>query len=96
MFCGCPFLDPHLTTYHPNIDVHIIVVLEPLPYSHAMRLVHVMWVVCTHFCFVFKPKKIRIQLYTWFYEHRSMFVFLGGLGGGWMTSKKHTYCLLGK
>ena len=25
---GCSFLDPHLTTYHSTIGVHIIVVLE--------------------------------------------------------------------
>ena len=27
-FVLCPFLGPHLTTYHSNIGVHIIVVLE--------------------------------------------------------------------
>jgi hypothetical protein len=24
----CPFLDPHLTTYHSNMGVQIIIVLE--------------------------------------------------------------------
>ena len=24
----CPFLDPHLTTYHSNIGVHIIAMLD--------------------------------------------------------------------
>ena len=28
VFVLCPFLGPHLTTYHSNIGVHIIVVLE--------------------------------------------------------------------
>ena len=28
MTSGCQFLDPHLTTYHPNIGVHIIVVFD--------------------------------------------------------------------
>ena len=38
----CPFLDPHLTTYHPNIAVHIIAMLDYhwsyLPTSDSWRM----------------------------------------------------------